>query len=398
MNTKPNAVIFRTLLLPASETFVKSQSLALTGYEPFFMGLKRAQGLELPAASTWVANNGTTAGKIREISFKLFGSSKASREVLRKLKPKLMHAHFGPDGCEAMTLAASQRLPLITTFHGYDATLKDEEFEKTLHGRRYLGRRANLFQDGRLFIAVSDFVRRRIIAQGAPENRTVVHYIGVDTEQFRPPQNVNREKCVLFVGRLVAKKGCAHLLKAMALVQSALPDVELVIIGDGPERAELEAEAQRTLQKFRFLGAQNQEVIRKWMHRATVFSVPSVTAPTGDSEGFGIVFTEAQASGLPVVSYASGGIPEAVAHGETGFLAPEGDWNKLAENILLLFQLPAVWTEFSNAGVRRVAKMFDLKKQTVILEDIYENVLSSRRSARFSQSRVASDEVVPVHH
>jgi len=397
MTKKPNAIIFRTLLLPASETFVRSQALALQNSTPFFMGLRRANGLELPPDSTWVANDGTTLGKVREASFKVFGSSAASRRLVRKLEPKFIHAHFGPDGCEAMRLAADEKVPLITSFHGYDATVGDEEFEKTLHGRRYLGRRAQLFQEGRLFIAVSEFVRRRIVAQGAPDDRTLVHYIGVDTKEFSPPRSAQREKCVLFVGRLVAKKGCAHLLRAMAIVQSALPDVGLVVIGDGPERQELEAEARKTLVKFKFLGAQPHEEIKKWMHRAQVFSVPSVTAPTGDSEGFGIVFAEAQASGLPVVSYASGGIPEAVAHGETGFLVPEGDWRKLAEHILLLFQLRTVWNEFSIAGVRRVERLFDLSRQTALLEDIYETLISPRRAATVKEA-ILNDEVVPVQN
>jgi glycosyltransferase involved in cell wall biosynthesis len=116
------------------------------------------------------------------------------------------------------------------------------------------------------------------------------------------------------------------------------------------------------------------------MQKAMVLSVPSVKVPNGNSEGFGMVFAEAQASGLPVVSFSHGGIPEAVAHSESGFLAPEQDWRKLSEYILILLKNEALWERFSRAGRRRVEQKFDLHNQTARLEEIYEEVLASPAS------------------
>jgi glycosyltransferase involved in cell wall biosynthesis len=160
----------------------------------------------------------------------------------------------------------------------------------------------------------------------------------------------------------------------MKAVQSILPEAELVVIGDGDQRRQLETEAQQSLLNYRFLGAQPPSVVKEWMRKARVFCVPSVTAPDGDAEGFGIVFAEAQACGLPVVSFATGGIAEAVAHGETGFLAPEGNWADLADYILLLLQSNETWERFSRAGRKRVEEHFDLRKQTAKLETIYQQV------------------------
>lgn len=87
-----------------------------------------------------------------------------------------------------------------------------------------------------------------------------------------------------------------------------------------------------------------------------------------------MVFAEAQAMGLPVVSYASGGIPEAVAHGETGLLAPEGDHEMLANHLLELFRNTEMWNSFSRDGRQRVERHFDLKRQTAALEQIYSEV------------------------
>jgi colanic acid/amylovoran biosynthesis glycosyltransferase len=106
--------------------------------------------------------------------------------------------------------------------------------------------------------------------------------------------------------------------------------------------------------------------------------VPSVTAANGDSEGFGMVFAEALAMGTPVVSFRHGGIPEAVRDRVTGLLAPEGDAEALAANLLRLLRDDKLWEELSENGVRWVNKYFDIEKQTAKLEDIYTDVIDGR--------------------
>ncbi|GAC1359806.1 MAG: hypothetical protein NVSMB3_07500 [Acidobacteriaceae bacterium] len=113
------------------------------------------------------------------------------------------------------------------------------------------------------------------------------------------------------------------------------------------------------------------------MRRARLLSVPSITAANGDAEGFGMVFAEAQACGTPVVSFASGGIAEAVRHGETGLLAPEGDWQTLSYYLGQLLTDADMWERFSEAGPRFVAGCFDVRRQTARLEEIYGGVISA---------------------
>jgi glycosyltransferase involved in cell wall biosynthesis len=163
----------------------------------------------------------------------------------------------------------------------------------------------------------------------------------------------------------------------MARVQAAMPEVELVIIGKGHLLPTLEILAKQQLRRYRFLGSCSHEEVQSWMQRASVFCVPSITARSGDSEGFGLVFAEAQAMGLPVVSFASGGIPEAVAHGETGFLVAEKDTEGLAAHILHLLKDDVLWQSFSHQGQERTHRLFNLKYQTRLLEQIYaEKVIS----------------------
>ncbi len=367
----PTALIFRTHLLPLSETFIRSQAEAMRTFRPFFVGLRKVKGLEIASGSAWIANQGGPCGWIRELQFRMNGPSAGCAEQLRHMHPAILHAHFGPDACEAIPLAQRLGIPMIATFHGYDATLTESALAKSRHGRRYLRKRPRLLPVATQFLAVSEFIRKKIQQQGFPTDRIAVHYIGVDIEKFRPPEVGTRARQVLFVARLVKKKGCSFLIRAMSLVQEVLPDFELIIIGEGEERNALAAEARHLLRRYRFLGAQSSDSIQRWMQSASLFCVPSVTAPSGDSEGFGMVFAEAQASGLPVASFATGGIPEAVAHQQTGFLAPEGNWNRLAEYIVLLLRNAALWRQFSREGRRRVEKRFNLAQQTEKLEQIY---------------------------
>lgn len=376
MVEKPIVAIYRDHLLSPSETFILRQAETLRESIPYYVGSRRVSGLQLPAERTLVVNQGGLSGMAYEAAFKLWGVAPRLKRRLRDLNPALLHAHFGLDGAKALPLVEDLRVPLLVTFHGYDATIRDEQARHSSYSHRlYLRRREPLQREARLLIAVSEFIKKRLVeGQGFPPEKILVHYIGVDTQTFRPDPVVAREPVVLFVGRLVEKKGCEYLIRAMGKVQATIPEVELVIVGDGPLRPTLERLADGLLRRYRFLGVQSPESVRAWMNRASVFSVPSITAESGDSEGFGLVFAEAQAMGTPVASFFSGGIPEAVAHGETGLLAPERDWEALAADILLLFSNEVLWRRLSEAGQRRVRDLFDLHRQTGLLEEIYSQV------------------------
>ena len=211
---------------------------------------------------------------------------------------------------------------------------------------------------------------------GYPEERTIVHSIGVDVERFKPPLTGPREKVVLFVGRLVEKKGCGSLIEAMVEVQRRNPAARAGGDWRWPLAPDVRGAGAALQVRCRFLGTQPTAVVREWMARAAVFCVPSVVAAYGDAEGFGMVFIEAQAMGLPVVSTLSGGIPEAVKHGETGLLVTERNPAALAEAILQLMQNEELWQRFSVAGSERVVDHFNLVHQTERLEDVFEQLLA----------------------
>jgi colanic acid/amylovoran biosynthesis glycosyltransferase len=371
-------VVFRIQLLPPSETFILAQAAAMRRFTPFFVGWRRMAGIDLPQDTSWTVDGGGLKGKLRELRFRYVGPTREQLARLRERAPRLVYAHFAPDGHAAMQLAEQLGVPLVTALHGYDVTMSDKAMGATRLGREYLQGRPRLQQKGALFLSCSSYVRRRGLDVGYPEERTIVHSIGVDVERFKPPPAHQREKFVLFVGRLVEKKGCGNLIEAMVDVQRRKPAAYLVVIGSGPLRLQYEAQAAARGVRCHFLGAQPTTVVRQWMARAAVFSVPSVVAASGDAEGFGMVFIEAQAMGLPVVSTRSGGIPEAVKHGETGLLVSECNPAALAEAILELMQDDELWHRYSVAGRRRVVDLFNLQYQTERLENVFEQLVGER--------------------
>ena len=370
-----HVIVYRRDLLPYSETFIREQSEALDHFVPFYAGFRQVGETVLPAERMRLLSDGSSVGKLRVANFRLTQWDPLWLRSLHRLRPAVLHAHFEWGGKDALPLARALRVPLLVTCHGKDVTERLEENSGWLGRRLHGSRRRRLQTEGQLFLAVSDFIHRQMMTRGYPPARTVRHYIGVDTTKFAPPCGpAPRESLVVFVGRLVEKKGCEYLIRAMAEAAPALGDAELVVIGDGPLRPSLEALAKQVLRRCRFLGVQSPVQIRDWLARARVFSVPSVEAKSGDSEGLGIVFLEAQSMGVPVVSFRHGGIPEAVAHGVTGLLSEERDWRGLAASLVELFKDEARWQHMAREARQWTVQNFDLSRQTHMLESFYEQL------------------------
>lgn len=383
-----NVVIFSSLLLPPSQTFIRDPAEQFQQFKAYYVGCRRVEGLELPSDRVLVINQGNTSGKLKEQVFKLTGSAPSLYRQVQALQPALIHAQFGLSGVLVMNWAKSLKIPLIVHYRGADATLKADSARYTsLNHWLYFQRVQQLQQQTQLFLTVSQFIRDKLLEQGFPPEKIIPHYHGVDLNRFQADSQIPRQPIVLFVGRLTEKKGCEYLIEAMTKVQSHCPEVELVLIGEGPLRNHLESLAGQGLKRYQFLGVQPPTVVRQWMNRARVLAAPSVTSREGDSEGLPNVVLEAQAMQLPVVSTYHAGIPEAVLHEKTGFLTQERDSEGLAGYITQLFQTPDLWQEMSQAGRAYMERQFDRVQQTARLERIYEEVLikfASEGSSNFS--------------
>lgn len=364
----PAILIFKETVLPRSETFILAQMQALRKFSARLIGLEEvSSGLPLPSKPLLLCRARGGAAALRAKIYRKSGIAPLFHAKAKRERPALLHAHFASGGLTAIPLSKSLGVPLLVTLHGSDVTVK----WASVRSMRRLGREATLF------LCVSHFIRDRAIAAGLPEEKLRVHYIGVDLQQFPAPATDVAGAGVLFVGRLVEKKGCAYLLRAMASVQQTYPDCLLTIIGDGPLRGYLENHARELGLSCRFLGAQPATIVREHLRSTRVFCAPSVTAEDGDSEGLGIVFAEAQAMGIPVVSSLHGGISEVVVDGRTGLLVRERDHPALAAAIASLLGNACLCEQFRRNARAHIEHSFDLEKQTAELEAIYRDVIAT---------------------
>jgi colanic acid/amylovoran biosynthesis glycosyltransferase len=384
---KRNIIIYRDEFLPYSETFIPSQVECYSSYQGIYVGTSRLSQLDQKIASEKqiILSDNVALETVWKTGYKLAGITHPHwLGRIKALSPDLIHAHFGLDGVLALPLARQLNIPLIVTFHGYYATTdipitrnyplnfikKRGQFFKEHFARN----RDRLFKSATCCIAVSQFIRSQLIKKGCPPEKIQVHYIGIDVDKFTPDVSTLRKPIVLFVGRLVEKKGCQYLIQAMEQVQAARPDVELVVIGDGPQRSRLEALAKRSLGHYQFLGAQPSTTVQQWMNRASVLCAPSVTTASGESEGLPIVILEAMAMRLPVVSSIHAGIPEAIIHEETGILTEERDWQAIAQGIISLLQDSDLRQRVEIAARQRIEQVFNLKTNTALLEKTYDSL------------------------
>jgi len=370
--------VFRHNLFRISEPFITQQARQLRRYKPLYLGRMRygdapggADSLALRDRLTLPAIGWQMLTRNPEPYLRLLGNR----------QPALIHAHFGIEGVYALPLARRLGIPLVTTFHGFDATLSTAALLTSPAWANYPLFRHRLAAQGDLFICASSFIRDKVLAMGFPEARARVHYIGVDVRTIQPRDPAEETPTILHVGRLVDVKGAQYLVQAFAKLAARFPDIRLVIIGDGPRKASLRALAKSMGigQRIQFLGALPHTEVMAWMRKAAMLVLPSVRTATGREEGLGMVLLEAAASGVPAVGSRIGGIPEGIIDGQTGFLAPERDAETLAARMGELLDDRELRLAMGAAARMLVEQRFDIRRQTETLEGLYDEVLSDGR-------------------
>ena len=297
--------------------------------------------------------------------------------IINKNNVKLIHAHFGPEGVKALGLKKRLNLPLITTFYGFDVS-------KYARQKRWRTAYKTLFNDGELFLAEGNFMKKSLIDLGClPEKIRILH-IGVNTKNIRYKErhlNSGDEKIrILFCGRLVEKKGLVYGLKAIKMLTNKFPQLELRILGDGELKNEIvNFISKENLQNNTvMLGYQPHHVFFEEIMHAHIALQPSVTAQDGDSEGGApTVLLEAQASGMPVVSTLHADIPEVVINEKSGFLVPERNAEALAEKLELLIDSTGQWAEMGKQGRTHIENNYNIYSEVRKLEDIYQETIHS---------------------
>lgn len=190
-------------------------------------------------------------------------------------------------------------------------------------------------------------------------------------DEIRDQLKLRDKKVIGILGRLAVQKGHTFLLDAMADVVLAMPDTVLVIIGDGPEREPLEAQAEALglSEHIRWLGSMHQE--EAW----SLFSVMDVFVMPSLFEGFGLTAAEAMAAGLPVVGSQVDGLSEVIEDGVTGYLVSPSDRQALAHFLIHLLNNPYLTIQFGKNSHERVRRYFSLEQFSKSMLALYEKNL-----------------------
>ena len=273
------------------------------------------------------------------------------------LRPAVVNVHWWFPGGLAVWPRLRAAPPCVLTSHGTDLFLLD----------RFRAVRAvagPVFRSAREVTVISSPLVDRVRSLGVAADRIAVIPMPLTAEVFgSSPAGAEVARApgrLLFVGRLVERKGPEYAVRALALLRARARQATLTLVGDGPEREPLAALA-RSLgvdDAVSFTGALAPRDVADQYRRASALVLPAVTDWKGEQEGFGMVLVEAMLSGLPVVATRSGGIPDIISDGETGFLVPERDADALAGAVARVLGDQQLAERIGRRAAEEVARRF----------------------------------------
>lgn len=336
----------------------------------------------------------------------------AAAEVLPALWSRLDHfpEASGEDVFQALLVAAEARRRGIAHLHAHFGTLASTvariaadlagiTWSMTLHAKdiyygyeedHHLGLK---LRDAAAAITVSDYNLRHLADRFPAASAPIVRiYNGIDLAAF--PWQAPRPEAdeILAVGRLVEKKGFHILIEAVRLLSAEGRRIRCRIIGSGEEEAELRAQiaACRLGDGVTLAGPMPQAEVKAAMRGAAMLACPCVVGGDGNRDGLPTVLLEAMALGLPCIGSDVTGIPEVVADGRTGLVAPEGDAPALARAIARLLDAPDLRTRLAIAARRLIERDFDIRRNAPAIGALFDRCATTRRAGALPRARGAA--------
>jgi N-acetyl-alpha-D-glucosaminyl L-malate synthase BshA len=304
----------------------------------------------------------------------------------------ILHVHYAIPHATSAWIAkemlGGQQHPvkIVTTLHGTDITLVGQERNFWEITRFSIQR-----SDG--ITAVSDYLKRETVdAFRVPADTIEVIPNFVDPEMYGRDRYPcwktaflrDGEKLVLHVSNFRAVKRVRDVVRTFGRLAKEVPS-RLVFVGDGPDRPEATDEARNLgiTDRVVFLG--KQDSVAEIMACADLLLLPS------QSESFGLVALEAMASGVPVVASNAGGLPEVIDDGETGFMAPVGDVEAMAEGAIHILRDAATWRRFSEAARRSAVERYSVGRVIPQYERYYERIATGAPAEAAEPALVPAD-------
>lgn len=300
-----------------------------------------------------------------------------SRWALRQIKGEeidlIQVGNIRPAGYVAAYVHARLGVPYTIYVHGKDLWKEQRKVERSARARwtarAILGRAGSIIANSRATAERAEALLRTLEID--PAGRIHIVHPGTDPQTFRPEVpgthewraelGLQDERILLSLSRLMARKGVDTALHAFGELVDRYPDLMYVVAGDGPEREHLEALAGRLglRERVRFLGAVDDARLPALYAAADLFVLPVREEPDDhEVEGFGIVFCEAAAAGLPIVAGRSGGIEDAVREGKNALLVPPADPHATADAVARILDDEVLRQQMSDAGREAVEEYY----------------------------------------
>ena len=290
----------------------------------------------------------------------------------------IFHVQYGTNSSTmAMLKKAGFKPSVIVTFHGHDAFFP-------ISGRiPNNGYYDNLFKYGNLITANTPYLAEKILELDCPTALLSIIPVGVDVDFFYPnkeKKGIHKTLKLITVGRLDKVKGHQFCIEAVKQLINKGIEVTLTIIGEGAERSNLESLIVKYhLEDIVFMkGSKSQQEVRQALWENDVYLLTAVALPDGRRETQGLATLEAQACGLPVIVFDSGGVKYTLEDGTSGFVCEEYDVEAVVEKIIKFIEKPSLFTKMSNEAVTFVNENYSQKIIDKKWEIIYGNISNGK--------------------
>lgn len=224
-----------------------------------------------------------------------------------------------------------------------------------------------------LFLCYTERARECLITEGVRVEKISVIPLGVDLKRFHPNENkAGERKTILFVGRLVEEKGILDLYEAFKKIIQDKKPVSLKIVGSGPLESKLRALIQKdNLQEYVTIEQKSYQEMPEAFRQADMLCVPSKKTKTWE-EQLGMVFIEAMASGIPIITYNTGAIKGIV--GDAGIAVDEGDIQGLVTSIIRIIEVKELGYKIGTIGRERAERLYDAQKTKANIYTLYKTL------------------------
>ena len=223
----------------------------------------------------------------------------------------------------------------------------------------------------------SSFTKSLVESHGLKPPVEIIPFGNPISEKLYPYRR-KEAKTILFVGRLIEEKGVDTLLHAFRLVRDVIPDAELRVVGDGPLMDYLKKLTKDLDLDVTFTGYKTGRDLEDEYLNASCFVLPSRSDKIGQVETLGVTTIEAISYGLPVIASNLGGIPDVVKNGETGLLFNPGNYEELAQKIILVLEDESLARELVARGQKHIERNFSWEMIVLKLEKLYKKLVSVR--------------------